>query len=470
MVSDRVNRDGRSVIQSTHTRQIQLHRGQLVTRPPHYKRQTHLRLPHPPSRTGAQEFQHLPTSARSALLATLTDSIADQYDGIAPATHKKQVGWFDRWRRFLGGMGIKDEWIEGYTREQRTHLLSAFASACRRNTHGKTNKASLTGGTVKSTIAHVRATFRTHLRPDPALDANQKPSLFLQRQIAGYIDADTTPSQQKALPLSVFKRLYEDTFTPVDEVLGQLACGAFFFGMRSCEDLSVTGTRKTKRLKVRNIRFFKNCTEVRDKNSPILKYSDSVSITFEFQKNKQKNITVSQPRSGKEICPVIIWAKIVQRILQYKGSSENTSVNVFLISERIIYLKSSQMLKQIRHTVNNMSGLGFTGEEVGTHSIRASLAMALYLSKRAISTIMLLGRWSSDAFLLYVRRQVQEFSAGVSADMVSNETFFTIPDLDISDDADPRTRNSRSFANTISLNGPNASIVHAKRPAMHVWH
>ena len=79
------------------------------------------------------------------------------------------------------------------------------------------------------------------------------------------------------------------------------------------------------------------------------------------------------------------------------------------------------MLKQIRHTVNNMSGLGFTGEEVGTHSIRASLAMALYLSKRAISTIMLLGRWSSDAFLLYVRRQVQEFSAGVSADMVSNE-------------------------------------------------
>ena len=295
-------------------------------------------------------------------------------------------------------------------------------------------------------------------------------SVFIFLNLAGCIDGDAAPKQQKALPLAVFKRLYDNTCTPVDEVLGQLACGAFFFGMRSCEYLTVTGTRKTKRLKVRNIRFFKNNIEVRDTHNPILKYSDTVSITFEFQKNKQKYVTVSQPRSGKRICPVITWAKIVQRIASYKGSSKDTAVNAILIGGKISFIKSDQMFKQIRHTVNSMSGLGFTGDEVGTHSIRASLAMALYLSKRAISTIMLLGRWSSDAFLLYVRRQVQEFSAGVSADMVSNETFFTIPDLDIADDADPRTRNCRSFANTISLNGPNASTVHTKRPAMHVWH
>ena len=96
--------------------------------------------------------------------------------------------------------------------------------------------------------------------------------------------------------------------------------------------------------------------------------------------------------------------------------------------------------------------------------------MALYLAKRPISTIMLIGRWCSDAFLLYIRRQVQEFSTGISADMVSQERFFTIPDLDESDNLDPRTRNCRSFANTISLNGPNAATAHVKRPALHVWH
>ena len=264
--------------------------------------------------------------------------------------------------------------------------------------------------------------------------------------------------------------MYANTFTPVDEALGQLASGAFFFGMRSCEYLTVNGSRKTKRLKVRNIRFFRNNTEITDKRSAILKFADTVSITFEFQKNKKKNITVSQPRSGKDICPVLIWAEIVQRVLSYKGTTENTPVNAIQIGKTRSYLKATEMYDHIRNTVNNMKGLGFTGNDVGTHSVRSSLAMALYLAKRPISTIMLIGRWCSDAFLLYVRRQVQEFSAGVSADMVSQDEFFTIPDLDEHDNLDPRTRNCRSFANTISLNGPNAATAHVKRPALHVWH
>ena len=182
--------------------------------------------------------------------------------------------------------------------------------------------------------------------------------------------------------------------------------------------------RSTKQLKIKNIRFFKNNTEIKEKRSPLLQYAETISVTFEFQKNRQKNITVSQPRSGKEICPVIIWSKIVQRILEYKGTSENSPVNSIMIGRTIHYVRADEMFNHIKNTVNNMKGLGFTGDEVGTHSIRSSLAMALYLSRWPVSTIMLLGRWSSDAFLLYIRRQVQEFSAGVSADMVSQDTFF----------------------------------------------
>ena len=173
--------------------------------------------------------------------------------------------------------------------------------------------------------------------------------------------------------------MYANKFTPLDETPGQLACGAFFFGIRSCEYLTVTGKRKTKRLKVKNIRFLKNCIEVKNKKSPLLKYADSIAVTFEFQKNRQKNVTVSQPHSGKEICPVIIWAQIVQRILSYNESSEDTAVNAILIGKKISYIKSGEILNHIKHMINNMEGLGFTGDEVGTHSIRSSLAMALYL-------------------------------------------------------------------------------------------
>ena len=87
-------------------------------------------------------------------------------------------------------------------------------------------------------------------------------------------------------------------------------------------------------------------------------------------------------------------------------------------------------MTHLQHTVANMSGLGFTRKYIETNSIRSSLDMLLYLSKRPVSTIMLPGRFFSDAFLLYIFQQVHEFSAGVSADMVSHDHVFTIPDLE----------------------------------------
>ena len=87
------------------------------------------------------------------------------------------------------------------------------------------------------------------------------------------------------------------------------------------------------------------------------------------------------------------------------------------------------MCIHLGHAVDNMNGLGFTGKDIGTHSIRSSLAMELYLAKRPVCTIMFIGRWCSDEFLLYARRQVQEFSAGVSADMIQQDQFYTILDI-----------------------------------------
>jgi hypothetical protein len=57
--------------------------------------------------------------------------------------------------------------------------------------------------------------------------------------------------------------------------------------------------------------------------------------------------------------------------------------------------------------------------------------MAMYLAGVPVFTIMLIGCWSSDAFLRYIRRQVLQFSSGVAARMVSaqSQNFFTLPDF-----------------------------------------
>ena len=127
-------------------------------------------------------------------------------------------------------MGIDDELLDNFAKPQRTHILCAYEATCRRNKCGKSNKKLLTGNTIKATITHVRSTFRSNLRSDPALNVDDKSSTFLKRQLEGYADTDAPPKYQKALPLSVFHALHDNIFTPLDEAMGKLACGAFSLG------------------------------------------------------------------------------------------------------------------------------------------------------------------------------------------------------------------------------------------------
>jgi len=96
--------------------------------------------------------------------------------------------------------------------------------------------------------------------------------------------------------------------------MSELFTGAFFFAMRSCEYLKVSGKRRTKLLSLKNIRFFKGRREINHSDEKLPK-ADSVSIIFELQKRNTKFDTVTHHRSNdKTICPVLVWSKIVKRI------------------------------------------------------------------------------------------------------------------------------------------------------------
>ena len=135
-----------------------------------------------------------------------------------------------------------------------------------------------------------------------------------------------------------------------------------------------------------------------------------------------------------------IWAKIIQRLLSYPNTNKHTQVNTYMDSGKVYLIKGQLLLKQLRRatTAIGKDTLGFAAHEIGLHSARSGAAMALYLAGVPVYIIMLIGRWSSDAFLLYIRKQVQEFSKNISDKMISNENFFTIPEAS---KEDPRTRN-----------------------------
>ena len=52
--------------------------------------------------------------------------------------------------------------------------------------------------------------------------------------------------------------------------------------------------------------------------------------------------------------------------------------------------------------------------EIGTHLIGSGVAMAVFLSDCSVCKIMMIGCWSSDAFLQYIHKQVKQFSHNVS--------------------------------------------------------
>ena len=51
--------------------------------------------------------------------------------------------------------------------------------------------------------------------------------------------------------------------------------------------------------------------------------------------------------------------------------------------------------------------------------------MAMFLAGTATIIIMRIGRWSSEAFLEYIREQIEQFTLGVSKDMLRFEHFNT---------------------------------------------
>ena len=53
--------------------------------------------------------------------------------------------------------------------------------------------------------------------------------------------------------------------------------------------------------------------------------------------------------------------------------------------------------------------------------------MAMYLGGVPVFAIMMIGRWSSDAFMKYIRKQIEQFTFDVSARMLTMQHFRHVP-------------------------------------------
>jgi hypothetical protein len=268
--------------------------------------------------------------------------------------------------------------------------------------------------------------------------------------------------------------------SPLMITFHQLIILAFFFALRSCEYLCVDNShwkantkskaRRTLPLQLSSFVFWKD-HRILPHNSPVLHLADAVTIIFLFQKTNVRNEQVTQTRTGHKLyCPVVAAASIVRRLLLYKQhsacKSDNPFVYEFLTSKGKAGILKSKIARQLLREFINLrdySDLGLDAALCGLHSIRSSAAMAMYLNGVPVYTIMLLGRWSSDAFLRYIRKQVEQFGHDVAKLMIQNPRFHN---TEIAGPEDPRNHNSLSTAANMGMGRNGATI---NRNAFSIW-
>ena len=63
----------------------------------------------------------------------------------------------------------------------------------------------------------------------------------------------------------------------------------------------------------------------------------------------------------------------------------------------------------------------------------------------SVAKITILGRWSSDAFFVYLRPRVMELTNNMSSDMLRNESFFDATNTHKALTSNPKIRLSQRF-------------------------
>jgi len=152
----------------------------------------------------------------------------------------------------------------------------------------------------------------------------------------------------------------------------------------------------------------------------------------------------------------------MRRLIRQGKATEETPIYTFETADgKKAELTGKIALALLRDYIESIDykSLGLVLEDIGLHSLRAAAAMAMFLNGVPTPLIMLIGRWSSEAFLLYIRKAVEQFGHDVSKIMIRNPTYHHVL---VQEKDDPRL-------SADSLNHNMASMSRSPLTAFEIW-
>jgi hypothetical protein len=274
-------------------------------------------------------------------------------------------------------------------------------------------------------------------------------------------DSGDPPKRQRAITPQLLRYMYERSGCGTDNekhdseaaIVAEVAIVAYFFAMRSCEITATPTPGRTKITRLRGVIFRDQANRELDHNTGDLTTARRVTVTFENQKNGLKNDRRTHEKTGDLVmCPVLRLASLVQRILRIMPlAGRDTPVSTTCGGTEPTTIKAETLRMHLRLACTlggDKAVFGYSASDIGTRSIRSGAAMGLFLMNHPVAKIMILGRWSSDAFLDYICPQVLEWTNQMSADMIRHDSFFDASDDRRDSRDDPRTRRLKPVTTT----------------------
>jgi hypothetical protein len=151
--------------------------------------------------------------------------------------------------------------------------------------------------------------------------------------------------------------------------------------------------------------------------------ADSATLTIDNQKSGKRGQSIhhSSTNTADGFCPVKALARRVHAI-RLMAMPESTPLSYLSPGNHVI---ATDIVTAVREAARatGLYSQGYTSNRIGSHSLRASGAMALKLNGEDEATIMKVGRWSSKTFLTYIHEQIGALSAGLSLRMSTRISF-----------------------------------------------
>jgi hypothetical protein len=158
----------------------------------------------------------------------------------------------------------------------------------------------------------------------------------------------------------------------------------------------------------------------------LLQRCTAATIHLDNQKNGKRNATIHQQTTNTVVCPVKALIRRVVHIRQHTTTSQTLIGTYFTPTRPNGWIITATDINTTLKTAVKAQGLerfNISPADISSHSLRAGGAMALHLNQVPDRTIQILGRWSSDTFLIYIHQQIAAFSHNLSTLMSTNITY-----------------------------------------------